>query len=155
MTKYLRASILGAAAAALGTMLGAAPALAEVPQVSHTASGHEVRWTNGCFAQYNSRGEAMYFSSECNDKKVEKSNALVKLYVLLHKGKKHDDYVEHKGGSVQRLQNGGYEVTWQSDCFAQYNYHGQAMSYSEGCDDQEIAKSSRLVSDYRRKHGYH
>ena len=45
-------------------------------------------------------------------------------------------------------------MTWQSDCFAQFNNHGQAMSYSEGCDDAEIAKSSRLVADYRRKHGY-
>jgi hypothetical protein len=141
-------------ALAVGGMLGVTPAFAEVPQLSHTASGHEVRWTNGCFGQYNPQGEATYFSPECNDKKIEKSNALVKLYVLLHKGKKHDDYVEHKGGSVQRLQNGGYEVTWQSDCFAQFNHHGQAMSYSEGCDDEEIAKSSRLVADYRRKHGY-
>jgi hypothetical protein len=143
-----------AGALASGAMLGVTPAFAEVPQLSHTASGHEVRWTNGCFGQYNPQGDATYFSSECNDRKIEKSNALVKLYVLLHKGKKHDDYVEHKGGSVQRLQNGGYEVTWQSDCFAQFNHHGQALSYGEGCDDTEIAKSSRLVADFRRKHDY-
>ena len=49
------------------------PAFAEVPQVSHTASGHEVRWTNGCFGQFNLQGEATYFSPECNDKKIEKS----------------------------------------------------------------------------------
>jgi hypothetical protein len=153
MDAKTRAIVL-AGALASGAMLGVTPAFAEVPQVSHTASGHEVRWTNGCFGQYNPQGEATYFSPECNDKKIEKSNALVKLYVSLHKGKKFDEAVEHKGGSVQRLQNGGFEVTWQSDCFAQFNSHGQAMSYSEGCDDTEIAKSSRLVADFRRKHGY-
>ena len=155
MKKYVQArTVVAAAALAVGAVLGVTPAYAEVPQVSHTASGHEVRWTNGCFEQFNFQGQATYISPECNDKKIEKSHALVKLYISLHKGKKHDDYVDHKGGSVQRLQNGGFEVTWQSDCFAQYNHHGQAMSYSEGCDDEEIAKSSRLVADYRRKHGY-
>jgi hypothetical protein len=154
-TNVRNRSAIATAALAIGAMMGVTPAFAEIPQLSHTASGHEVRWTNGCFGQYNPKGEATYFSAECNDKKIEKSNALVRLYIELHKGKSHNDHVEHKGGSVQRLQSGGYEVTWQSDCFAQFNSYGQAMSYSEGCDDTEIAKSSRLVADYRRKHGYH
>jgi hypothetical protein len=42
----------------------------------------------------------------------------------------------------------------ERNCLAQFNHHGQAMSFSEGCDDTANAKSSRLVTDDRRKHGY-
>jgi hypothetical protein len=146
---------LAAAVIAVAATLSISPALAEIPQVSHTASGHEVRWKNGCFTQFNPQGQSTYNGDQCTTKQVEKSAALVRIYIALHKDKRHDDYVDHKGASLVRLQDGGYEVIWQSNCFALYNHYGQAMHYSRGCDDVEIAKSSRIVSDYRRRNGYH
>ena len=98
MKKYVQArTVVAAAALAVGAVLGVAPAYAQVPQVNYI-SGHEVRWTNGCFEQFNFQGQAMYISPECNDKKTQKSQALVNLDISLHKGKKHDnDDVDRKG----------------------------------------------------------
>jgi hypothetical protein len=39
--------------AVAGSVLSTA-ALAETPNLRHTASGHEVRWKTGCLAQFNS-----------------------------------------------------------------------------------------------------
>ena len=105
MKTFVRTRTVVARVPSVGAMLAVTLAFAEVPRLSHTASGHEVRWTNGCFGQYNPQGEATYFSAECNDKKIEKSNALVKLYVSLHKGKKFDEAV-----SIKAARSSGFRT---------------------------------------------
>ncbi|MDD1650116.1 MAG: hypothetical protein LUO80_06945 [Methylococcaceae bacterium] len=48
---------------------------------------------------------------------------------------------------INRLSNGGFEVVWPNQhCIATFNAKGQAMSYSDGCNDPLIARSQTIAS---------
>ena len=62
----------------------------------------------------------------------------------------------NKGGnsnpphSINRLSNGGFEVVWpQNSCIASFNARGEAMSYSNGCNDNLISKSQEIARHER------
>ena len=143
-----------AGAITLGVSLNAGLALAKDPFVQQLSNGgYEVTWSNACFAQYNERGEALSYSENCNNNQAGKSNAALRSYMAAHNGNNNvNDGGAHgseaRGGRIVRLSNGKYLVSWKSDCTATFNKHGEAMSFSKGCNDSEIAKSYKMVRNY-------
>ena len=136
--------------AVAGSMLSTA-ALAETPNLSHTASGHEVRWKNGCLAQFNSKGEAMYFTPECDDTQIAKSETAVASYVASHKSSGGSGG-GNKNATLSRKGDGTFEVVWKTDCIADFNKKGEATFLASTCDDTEIAASTKMVKDYIKSH---
>ena len=55
----------------------------------------------------------------------------------------------HSGSSdysINRMSNGGFEVVWEKvGCIASYNSQGEAMSFSDKCNDNLIAKSNEIA----------
>jgi hypothetical protein len=125
----------------------ATPALAEVPELRHTASGHEVYWQNGCLAQYNPKGEAMYYTPECDDKKIAASAELVKSYLGSHGTSSGD-----KNASLSKKADGTFEVVWKTDCIVDFNKNGDSTFIASTCDDTEIATSTKMVKQYIASH---
>jgi hypothetical protein len=132
--------------AVAGAMLSTA-AFAKTPKLSHTASGHEVRWKNGCLAQFNSNGEAMYFTPECDDKQIAKSEATVASYIASH-----GSGGGTRNATLSRKGDGTFEVVWKTDCIADFNKKGEATFLASTCDDTEIAASTKMVKDYIKSH---
>jgi hypothetical protein len=132
-----------------GSVLSTA-ALAETPNLSHTASGHEVRWKNGCLAQFNSKGEAMYFTPECDDKQITKSESTVASYIASHKSSGGSGG-GNKNATLSKKGDGTFEVVWKTDCIADFNKKGEATFLASTCDDTEIAASTKMVKDYIKK----
>ena len=129
-----------------GSMLSTA-ALAETPKLSHTASGHEVRWKNGCLAQFNAKGEAMYFTPECDDKQIAASEATVASYISSH-----GSGGGNKNATLSKKGDGTFEVVWKTDCIADFNKKGEATFLASTCDDTEIAASTKMVKDHIKQH---
>ena len=133
-----------------GSMLSTA-AFAETPKLSHTASGHEVRWKNGCLAQFNSKGQVMYFTPECDDKQIAKSESTVASYIASHKSSGGSGG-GNKNATLSRKGDGTFEVVWKTDCIADFNKKGEATFLASTCDDTEIAASTKMVKDYIKSH---
>jgi hypothetical protein len=59
----------------------------------------------------------------------------------------------HSGSSdysINRMSNGGFEVVWEKvGCIASYNAQGNAMSFSEKCNDNLIARSNEIAKRQR------
>ena len=136
--------------AVAGAMLSTV-AFAETPNLSHTASGHEVRWKNGCLAQFNSKGEAMFFTPECDDTQIAKSETAVASYVASHKSSGGSGG-GNKNATLSRKGDGTFEVVWKTDCIADFNKKGEATFLASTCDDTEIAVSTKMVKDYIKSH---
>ena len=136
--------------AVAGAMLSTV-AFAETPNLSHTASGHEVRWKNGCLAQFNSKGEAMFFTPECDDTQIAKSETAVASYVASHKSSGGSGG-GNKNATLSRKGDGTFEVVWKTDCIAGFNKKGEATFLASTCDDTEIAVSTKMVKDYIKSH---
>jgi len=48
--------------------------------------------------------------------------------------------------SINRLSNGGLEVVWEKvGCIASYNSRGDAMSFSDKCNDDLISRSNEIA----------
>ncbi len=57
---------------------------------------------------------------------------------------------------INRLSNGGFEVVWTNQhCIATFNAKGQAMSYSDGCNDKLITRSRTIASQNATGSGAH
>jgi hypothetical protein len=133
-----------------GSVLSTA-AFAETPNLSHTASGHEVRWKNGCLAQYNSKGQATYYTPECDDKQIAKSESIVASYISSHKSTGTSGS-GNKNATLSKKGDGTFEVVWKTDCIADFNKRGEATFLASTCDDNEIAASTKMVKDYIKNH---
>lgn len=145
-----------AAGLLLGSLALATSASAEVPNLMHHNNGHEAVFKNGCVVAFDREGYYYENTEVCSEKQINTAKGLMVVYLAAHKGTKHTDTVKHAGASVDRLSDGSFEVTWaDGSCFAQYNRYGEAMSYSSKCTDEQIAKSSRLLRDYRRDNGFY
>ena len=129
----------------------ATAAFAEAPNLSHTASGHEVRWKNGCLAQYNSKGQATNYTPECDDKQIAKSESVVASYVSTHKSTGASG-TGNKNVTLSKKGDGTFEVVWKTDCIADFNKRGEATFLASTCDDNEIAASTKMVKDYIKSH---
>ena len=129
-----------------GSVLSTA-ALAETPKLSHTASGHEVRWKNGCLAQFNAKGEAMYFTPDCDDKQIATSEATVAPYISSHGSSSGT-----KNATLSKKGDGTFGVVWQTDCIADFNKKGSATFLTSPCDDTEITASAKMVKDDIKQH---
>ena len=129
-----------------GSVLSTA-ALAETPKLSHTASGQEVRWKNGCLAQFNAKGEAMYFTPDCDDKQIATSEATVASNISSQ-----GSGGGNKNATLSKKGDGTFEVVWKTDCIADFNKKGEATFLASTCDDTEIAASTKMVKDYIKKH---
>jgi hypothetical protein len=47
---------------------------------------------------------------------------------------------------INRLSNGGFEVVWtKHGCIATFNSRGDAMNYSNGCNDSQISRSQEIA----------
>jgi hypothetical protein len=59
----------------------------------------------------------------------------------------------HSGSSdysINRMSNGGFEVVWEKvGCIASYNSRGEAMSFSDKCNDHLISKSNEIATRQR------
>ncbi len=59
----------------------------------------------------------------------------------------------HSGSSdysINRMSNGGFEVVWEKvGCIASYNSRGEAMSFSDKCNDHLISKSNEIAKRER------
>jgi len=59
----------------------------------------------------------------------------------------------HSGSSdysINRMSNGGFEVVWEKvGCIASYNSRGEAMSFSDKCNDNLISKSNEIAKRQR------
>jgi hypothetical protein len=123
-----------------GSVLSTA-ALAETPKLSHTASGHEVRWKNGCLAQFNAKGEAMYFTPDCDDKQIATSEATVASNISSQGSG------GNKNATLSKKGDGTFEVVWKTDCIADFNKKGEATFLASTCDVTEIAAQTKMVKD--------
>ena len=124
-----------------GSMLSTT-ALAETPKLSHTASGHEVRWKNGCLAQFNAKGEAMYFTPDCDDKQIATSEATVASNISSQ-----GSGGGNKNATLSKKGDGTFEVVWKTDCIADFNKKGEATFLASTCDVTEIAAQTKMVKD--------
>jgi hypothetical protein len=141
--------VIGSSLALAGSMLSTA-AFAETPKLSHTASGYEVRWKNGCLAQYNSKGQAMYFTPECDDKQIAQSESTVASYISSQKSTGASGS-GNKNATLTKKGDGTFEVVWKTDCIADFNKRGEATFLASTCDDNEIEASTKMVKDYIKK----
>ena len=59
----------------------------------------------------------------------------------------------HSGSSdysINRMSNGGFEVVWEKvGCIASYNSRGEAMSFSNKCNDNLISRSNEIAKRER------
>ena len=59
----------------------------------------------------------------------------------------------HSGSSdysINRMSNGGFEVVWEKvGCIASYNSRGEAMSFSDKCNDHLISRSNEIAKRER------
>jgi hypothetical protein len=64
-------------------------------------------------------------------------------------GGAHGNQGGHSGSSdysINRMSNGGFEVVWEKvGCIASYNSRGEAMSFSDKCNDHLISKSNEIA----------
>jgi hypothetical protein len=52
--------------------------------------------------------------------------------------------------SINRMSNGGFEVVWtKHGCIATFNARGEAMHYSNGCNDNQISRSQDIARQQR------
>ncbi len=52
--------------------------------------------------------------------------------------------------SINRMSNGGFEVVWEKvGCIASYNSRGEAMSFSDKCNDHLISRSNEIAKRER------
>lgn len=132
--------------AVAGSVLSTA-ALAGTPKQSHTASGHEARWKNGCLAQLNSKGEAMFFTPDCDDKQIATSEATVAPYISSHGSSS-----GNRNATLSQKGDGTFGLVWQTDCIADFNKKGEATLLASTCDDTEITASVKMVKDDIKQH---
>jgi hypothetical protein len=52
--------------------------------------------------------------------------------------------------AINRMSNGGFEVVWEKvGCIASYNVQGNAMSFSDKCNDNLISRSNEIAKRQR------
>lgn len=120
-------------------------ALAQTPNLSHTTSGSDVRWKNGCLAPLNSKGEAMDVPPECNDKQIATSEATVASYMASH-----GSGGGNRAATLTKKGHGTFGVVWKTDCIAESNRRGKATVPASTCNDTEIAVPTRMGKDDRK-----